>query len=56
MKSRKIALTVVVPIFVMALASGCGHDQPTLSEADLQSIDEFLGKQHADHPNATGCV
>lgn len=38
MKSRKIALTVVVPIFVMALASGCGHDQPTLSEADLQPL------------------
>jgi RND family efflux transporter MFP subunit len=29
---------MVVPIFVMALASGCGHDQPTLSDAALQPL------------------
>lgn len=38
MNSRRKVLTFLVPIIVMATASGCGHDEPTLAEADLAPL------------------
>lgn len=38
MNSRTTILTFLVPIIAMAMASGCGHDEPTLAEADLTPL------------------
>ncbi len=38
MNSRKNALTLFGTISLMALAAGCGHDQPNLADAELQPL------------------
>ena len=38
MNSRRTHLTFLVPIIAMAVASGCGHEEPTLAEADLAPL------------------
>jgi len=38
MNSRRTALTFLVPIIAMTVASGCGHEEPTLAEANLAPL------------------
>ena len=38
MNSRSTHLTFLVPIIAMAVASGCGHEEPTLAGADLATL------------------
>ena len=38
MNSRRTILTFLFPIIAMTAASGCGHEEPTLAEADLAPL------------------
>ncbi len=38
MNSRRTVLTFLFPIIAMAAASGCGHEEPALAEADLAPL------------------